>query len=171
VTFENTLKWNVQVANITGKANKILGMLRRAIGNSSAKTSMLCFNCIARPILEYASQVWSPHNQNLIKSIEMIQNRAIRWAYRLDRMDSISEALLNNDIISLSERRRHLDGIFLGKVECGHYDIELRDYIRFNREHNTRHQTINPHYSVNAFKYSFYNRMREHVKLRYLLTD
>ena len=34
---------------------------------------------LVRPILEYASIVWDPHQQYLINNIKMIQRRAARW--------------------------------------------------------------------------------------------
>jgi hypothetical protein len=167
VTLDSSLRWNVHITGVIRKANKVLGLLRRSLGNTSSKTCMLSFNTVVRPTLEYASQVWSPHNQNLMQALDMVQRRAVRWAFRLNRMDSVTETMLKHNIISLSERRDVLDLAYLAKVECGLYDIELSDYISFNKEHNTRHGTINPHYTVNVFKYSFYNRMREFVKLRH----
>ena len=56
---------------------------------------MVTFNTIVRPILEYASQVWSPHNAGLAKELEMVLRHAFRWAYRLTKMESVSDPMEN----------------------------------------------------------------------------
>ena len=39
-----------------------------------------CYKTFIRPILEYASSVWSPHNNaSLSTKIEMVQRKACRW--------------------------------------------------------------------------------------------
>ena len=37
--------------------------------------------------------------------------------------------------------------------------ININNYASFNLSHFTRHVAINPHYRLDQFKYSFYNRM------------
>ena len=39
----------------------------------------ISFSEIARPQVEYASTVWSPHTKKDIHKIEIVQRRAIRW--------------------------------------------------------------------------------------------
>ena len=124
---------------------------------------MNAFNSVVRPILEYASQVWAPYNTALIKDLDMVQRRAIRWAYRLSKMDSVTDTMQKHNITSLFDRRSELDIQFLRRVEFGDVGVDLADYLTFNTTYNTRHRTINPHLTVNSFKYSYYNRMREHV--------
>lgn len=166
LTFESNIKWNEHIHNIVKKANKILGMIKRCLGTSSnSKTCMTSFNSVVRPILEYASQVWSPHTQSLTQELSMVQRKAVKWAFKLKKLDSVSDTMSNNGIMSLCDRRKELDLAYLGKVEMGMYDVKLQDYICSQSLHNTRYGTINPHFTVNSFKYSFYNRMREHVKL------
>ena len=41
--------------------------------NASSKTKMLAFNTVVRPVLKYASQVWSPHTKELQDKLETIQ--------------------------------------------------------------------------------------------------
>ena len=165
VNIHESLKWTEHVVEVAKKANKTLGMLRRCLSDADPKTCMLAYNSIVRPTLEYASQVWSPHTKCLSEKLEKIQRRAIRWAYRISRMDSVCDEMSNHDILSLSDRRDELDLRFLVKIQVGEYYIELKDYIRFNATHNTRGKTINPHFSTNIYKFSFYNRMRSSVKV------
>ena len=61
-TIASWLKWNTHVANGVGKANKLLGLIIRALKGLMSNTCMVAFNTIVRPTLEHASQVWSPYN-------------------------------------------------------------------------------------------------------------
>ena len=63
----------------------------------SVKTKLIAFNAMVRPILEYATQVWSPHNVGLTKSIDVVQRKAIRWVYRLKKLDSVTDCMKNNN--------------------------------------------------------------------------
>ena len=120
---------------------------------------MISFITIVRPILEYASPVWSPYNKGLIAKLETVQRRAVKWAYRLATLESITNCMEENSIAQLADRRKELDEKFIKKIEFGLYDVNINDYVSFNNSHFTRHGAINPHYRLDQFKYSFYNRM------------
>ena len=49
------------------------------IGRAFNKGRPTCSVVSSRPILEYATQVWDPHQQNLIYKLEMVQRREARW--------------------------------------------------------------------------------------------
>ena len=71
----------------------------------------------------------------------------------------------SNNIVPLSDRRDQLDTIFLRKIEAGLFEIKLNDYIRFNNTHDTRGKSISWHYKINPWKYCYYNRVRDQVKV------
>ena len=73
--------------------------------------------------------------------------------------------MTEHGISSLSDRRSELDTKFLRRVEFGDYNISLNDYIAYNPTYNTRHKTIDVHHRLNCSKYSYYNRMRDQVKV------
>jgi len=55
---------------------------------------MIAFNTVVRPVLEYASQVWSPYIKTLIDNVETVQRRAVQWSYRLGPVESVSECMI-----------------------------------------------------------------------------
>ena len=67
VTFSSDLSWNSHINNISAKANRTIGFLRRNI-----------HSC---PSIEYASSVWDPYTRNNIQQLEAIQRRAARFVY------------------------------------------------------------------------------------------
>lgn len=159
VYIQSDLKWHHHTLEITKKSNKALGLITRCLFNASSDTKMISFNTIVRPILEYASPVWSPYNKGLIAKLETVQRRAVKWAYRLATLESITNCMEENSIAQLADRRKELDEKFIKKIEFGLYDVNINDYVSFNNSHFTRHGAINPHYRLDQFKYSFYNRM------------
>jgi hypothetical protein len=61
VTIQSDLKWDSHINNITTKANKTLGFLRRNINISSNKVKEQTYKSLVRPSLEYAHSVWDPY--------------------------------------------------------------------------------------------------------------
>ena len=77
VTVSDDLRWNRHVADITGRANKLLGLLRRNLStDGDRRVKEAAYLGLVRPLLEYASQAWDPYTDNLSNDIEKIQRRA-----------------------------------------------------------------------------------------------
>ena len=77
--ISDTLNWNIHTDNIVAKAQKMLGLLYRTskdIDDISVKH--LLYLTWVRPILEYASPVWSPYKKRNINNIEKVQRSASR---------------------------------------------------------------------------------------------
>ena len=51
---------------IVGKANRVLGQIRRTFRPKDPVAIKTAFNALVRPILEYACPVWNPY---LVKGI------------------------------------------------------------------------------------------------------
>ena len=79
VTVSDNLSWHKQIAKVVAKGNKTLGFVRRNVRTASKETKILAYKALVRPITEYASTVWSPHQQDLKHDIEMVQRRAARY--------------------------------------------------------------------------------------------
>ena len=165
VQIDSSLKWKTHITNIVAKANRTLGMVKRGLRHATVKSKLVAYKTVVKPLLEYASQVWSPHNVYLKTNIERVQRDAVKWIYFLKHRESITDCMSKNNISLLSDRRDELDTLFLRKVEAGLYEVKLNSYIRFNHTHDTRGKSISWHYNVNPWKYSFYNRVRDQVKV------
>lgn len=73
------LSWNIHNGNILSKANWSLGFFKRNFNCAPTILKRLTYVTLVRPILEYASSIWSPHLNCLTSSIEALQNRAARF--------------------------------------------------------------------------------------------
>jgi hypothetical protein len=59
------MNWDTHINNITSKANKIIGFLRRNLPIQNTETKTLAYKSMVRSNLEYCASVWSPHTEKL----------------------------------------------------------------------------------------------------------
>ena len=84
------------------------GLLRRTLKIGASSVKARAYKAFIRPVLEYASSVWAPHNIKLITSLESIQLKAARWTQqRYRRTSSVSDMLLTLGWPTLQYRRRN----------------------------------------------------------------
>ncbi len=94
VVVAKDLAWNHHVHKTVSKGNRALGFIKRNIRTSYQAVKEKAYNTLVRPTMEYASSVWSPHQKELIKSLEMVQRRAARYVlHAYDWKDSVTEML------------------------------------------------------------------------------
>ena len=58
-----TDNWDQHVSEISSKAIKTLGFLRRNLAFAPKSTKEVAYKTLVRPKLEYASPIWSPHSK------------------------------------------------------------------------------------------------------------
>jgi hypothetical protein len=71
VTITSDLKWESHVTNISQKANKTIGFLKRNLNISNGKIKEKAYISLVRPTVEYASPVWDPYLQKDKYKIKM----------------------------------------------------------------------------------------------------
>ena len=146
------------------KANKVLGLLKHTVGSKNREIFSILYRSLVRPVLEYASPVWSPYLVKDKRAIESIQRRASRIALEQKRREMSYEERCESLGWSTLERRRE----YFSLVECYKTVFELnglecRDYFEFCNN-NTRSKihlkyARNQQKCRNAFKYSFFMRI------------
>ena len=57
VTFSSDLSWTSHINNISAKANRTIGFLRRNIHSCSKEVKATAYTTLVRPSIEYASSV------------------------------------------------------------------------------------------------------------------
>ena len=76
------MDWSQHVSEISSKATKTLGFLRRNLAFAPRSTKEVAYKTLVRPKLEYAAPIWSPHSKLQINRIEKVQRTATRWTCR-----------------------------------------------------------------------------------------
>ena len=117
VTIDKNLNWSEHTSRVVNKANSVLGFLQRNVRKCCLEVKCLCYKSLVRPILKYASIIWSPYNQHNIHSIEMVQRRAARFvSSNFDRYASVTQMLNNIGWPTLSLRREKLRAVMFYKI-------------------------------------------------------
>ena len=119
VTIKYDLSWGKHHSYIVNKANKVLGIIRRSLGNDNQYAFSCLFKLLVRPVLEYAAPVWSPYQKKDIESMEKVQRRASRLALKQKRGEMSYEDRCRLLKWQTHEKRSE----FLSQVQC--YKIVL----------------------------------------------
>ena len=79
VHIDDKLTWKSHVDTIVTKANSVKGFLSRNFKRCPPSVKSKYYLTLIRPVLEYASIVWSPYLVTLIDKIEAVQHRSVRF--------------------------------------------------------------------------------------------
>ena len=161
VHLSNDLRWNEHVKNISSKANKTLGFLKRNLRHCPSKTKETAYRTLIRPTIEYCSTVWDPFTAKNIKSVEMVQRRAARWVLnRYDRLDSVNDMLYCLNWKTLQSRRSiaRLSMLYKMRNNLTYADKNMLQPVSYKSTRSSEHAYKLPTASCDYFKFSFYPR-------------
>ena len=89
VTITSDLRWNTHVSNVSTKANRTLGLLRRNLYSCPQEVKEAAYKGLVRPVLDYGSSVWDPPGVVLQEELESVQKRAaklLQQGYRYHKL-------------------------------------------------------------------------------------
>ena len=64
------------ISEISSKATKALGFLRRNLAFATTSTKEVAYKTLVRPSLEYTAPFWSPYSKLRINQVEKVQRTA-----------------------------------------------------------------------------------------------
>ena len=127
------MKWTSRINNICAKANKTIGFLKRNINISNKSIKEKAFKSLVRPIVEYASAAWNPHQKGDIQKLEMIQRRAARFVQnRYHNTSSVSDMIDQLEWPTLEERRRAASLSVMNKLMNNKLNIDTAQKLMPN---------------------------------------
>ena len=158
ITLDNKMTWTAHINNTCTKANKALGFIKRHLSSCPPKVKQQCYESYVRPIIEYGSTVWDPHQIGEIKKLEKIQRGAARFVTnQYDYNTSVSKILQRLDWVPLEERRARSKMILIKRAELDLVKIPTED-LQF-KQNNTRraaHSYVLPRSRTNSHLHSFF---------------
>ena len=118
----------------------MLNFIKRNLSKCNSKVKSDAYTTLVRPILEYATQVWDPHQQNLIYKLEMVQGRAARWV----QSDYSFKSSVTTMLIGLHWNRdvKHLDYLYFTQLltsRSQHYKYPITFCYNPPAQDNTTH--------------------------------
>ena len=129
--LSSDLTWNKNVDNMVARANKTMGMIKRACGyQANTFVTKKLYLTLVRCKVEYSSQTWAVQTKRNLTLIEGVQRRATCYILGVPR-DSLDykERLTKQEVLPLSYRREMLDVKFLFKCFQNEIDIDLQNYV------------------------------------------
>ena len=73
IYVDSELSFDRHISNLIGKAYSCIGLIFRSFVSINLYLLRRAYICYVRPILEYATQVWSPYLLKHINSLEAVQ--------------------------------------------------------------------------------------------------
>lgn len=141
IWINDNLKWQTHINKMSNKAYQRAHHILRSFSSSNVWTLLKAYTTYVRPILEYATTIWSPYlNKDKIK-VERVQRFFTRMICQRCKIpySSYNDRLYKLNISSLEYRRLEFDLMFLYKLLNDLLDINAKDFFYFNETHyNTR---------------------------------
>ena len=130
LTITDNLDWGQHISEITCKATKTLGFLRRNLALAPRHTKEVAYKTLVRPQLEYAAPIWHPYNDTQTVKVEKVQKTAARWTCRRWRnSSSVGDMLDELEWPSLQSRRERSSLTFFYKIHSGTVSLDKDKYL------------------------------------------
>ena len=156
---DDTLKFHKQTAAAVSRANRVLGLVRRAFIALDCQSLCLLYRTLIRPHLEYANSVWGPTSKTDQDAVERVQRRATKMVRSLRHL-SYQDRLRALKLPSLHYRRMRGDMIMTYQILTGRMMVRTADLLERDFSDRTRgHQLklkrvrVSSHLHQNSFCY------------------
>ena len=126
------------------KANRVAGIIFRTFRDIDIQTFLPLYKSQVRPILEYASPVWSPQLIKHKTAIEGVQRRATKRVHGL-KDKSYPERLKILGLPTLEYRRLRQDMVCVYKLTKGLEDIDASELLLPETGQRTRGHSCKLH--------------------------
>jgi hypothetical protein len=118
VIFDNKLSFTPHINVIVSRAHARASLIHKCFLSTDRATLVRAFITYMRPILEYASSIWSPYHLTDVRKIEAVQRRVTKRLPGLTAFNySTRLAILGLDCLEL--RRLRLDLVLAYKLIDG----------------------------------------------------
>ena len=126
----SNMSWTPHIQQMVGKANSRLRFVQRVLRGCPQHVKSVAYFTLARPLVEYCSTVWSPHETGLDHEIEMVQRRAARFVSgRYSWRESVTAMLSDLGWETLQKRRQDQDMKLLIRILKGECKIDIEGLL------------------------------------------
>ena len=130
VQFCSNLTFASRIDKIVAEAHARASLIHKCFLSKDATTLTKAFITYVRPILEYASVIWSHFHVGEIAKLESVQRRLTKRLVGL-RYLTYSDRIKFLKLDSLEERRLRFDLMLTYKILFGLVNCELEQYVCF----------------------------------------
>ena len=162
VTISKDLRWDNHINNVTAKANKTLGFIRRNMRGCRTSARSAAYQGLVRPTLEYACAAWDPWNSKHIQQLEKVQRRAARLStrnYHDRHPGSVIQMIEDLHWEPLQTRRLKIRLVLLYKIQYALVAIPAELHLTTSDRRTRGSHTFRlPQTRIDAHRYSFFPR-------------
>ena len=137
VTIDTDLKFNKHINDLVARAKQRAVLIRRCFISRDVNNLILAFKIYVRLLLEYSSQIWSPHLTYLNEKVESVQRSFTKFLPGLANL-TYSERLTNLKMQSLEHRRLLCDLRMSFNIVHGNIALRFDDLLAFSNNAFTR---------------------------------
>ncbi|CAG2249633.1 unnamed protein product [Mytilus edulis] len=141
VTFESNLKFEKHISDIYNKAQRVLSLIHHSFDYMDQDMFLTIYKSIVRPLLEYATCVWSPYLKKDIRKLESVQRRATKLVKNICHLN-YEDRLRSLGLPTLEYRRDRNDMIQVYKALHGIDDIDWMRLFTLAPSNNTRGHSL-----------------------------
>ena len=165
VFVDSSLSFKPHTKIILGRALKLYGWMARNL-TSRDETIISIYKVLIRPMLEYASTIWSPSRVGIMNSLERVQRKVTKLVVRL-RSLSYSDRLRELHLPTLEWRRNYLDLLKVFQILHGNvqYRKDLFSLCSEVSSSNLRKHRLSIYKNAchtDVYKHHFVNRTVDH---------
>ena len=135
--FENNRSFKSNIESVSHRALKMLAIINKLFKYRTQSNLLRLYKAYVRPLLEYASTVWSPQVQYLADDIERVQKRFCRMFPSL-RSLSYRDQLSQLGLLSLKSRRIGSQLVTMFKMFKGTSGLKFDDFFTAQKVSTTR---------------------------------
>ena len=77
ITIPDNMNWGQHISEISSKATKTLGFLRRNLAFAPRSTKKVAYQTLVRPKLKYAAPIWSPYSKYQINQVRKFRGQQL----------------------------------------------------------------------------------------------
>ena len=136
VYVQENLKFDKHISLTVHRANKLVGLIKRAFSYLDEETLLVLYKTIIRPILDYGNTIWFPTLKKDIGAIENVQRRVTSLLPKLSHL-SYEERLRALNLTTLHYRRYRMDMIQVFEILNNIDDVKMEGMFEYS-DLNTR---------------------------------
>ena len=161
VTIDSELKFSKHISDIVRRAKQRSALIHRCFLSRNIPNLVRAFHTYVRPLVEYATQIWSPH---LISNLNLIESVQRSFTKRLPGLSNYtySERLAILQLRSLEYRRLTFDLALCFNIVHGNIALPFNDFFTFSSNPSSRGHSLKlaiPIANTNIRKYFFSTRI------------
>ena len=84
---QDNLKFDKHISLTVNRANRLVGLIKRAFSYLDIETLLILYKTLIRPILDYGNLIWYPTLKKDIRAIENIQRRITKVLPELSQLN------------------------------------------------------------------------------------